>query len=75
MPFEKNENVVDLDIKEITNVDSQLSEEDIDFAWRLMKKDKNNVTIYGPILVRFKTLVKETTYLKIKRILLKLNST
>ena len=45
----KNENVIDLAVKVMTNIDPQLSEDDIDSGKRLMKKDKNNVTIYGPI--------------------------
>ena len=56
MPFEKNDNVADLAVKVMANVDPQLSKEDIDSARRLMKTDKNNVTIYGPILVRIKIL-------------------
>ena len=56
MPFAKNENVVDFAVKVMTNIDPQLSEEDIDFARILMKKDKNNVTTYGPILVKFKNI-------------------
>ena len=58
VPFVKNENVLDLAVKVMTNIDPQLSEENIDSARRLMKKDKNNVTIYGPILVRFKNIGK-----------------
>ena len=38
-PFVKNENVVDLAVKVMTNVDPQLSEKFIDSARRLMKKD------------------------------------
>ena len=49
VPFVKNEKVIDLAVNEMTNIDPQLSEEDIDSARRLMKKDKNNVTIYGII--------------------------
>ena len=41
---------------QLTNVDPQLSEKDIDSARRLMKKDKNSVTTCGPILVRLKNL-------------------
>ena len=52
LSFLKNENVVDLDVKLTTNTDPQLSKKKIDYARRLMKKDKNNITIYGPILAR-----------------------
>ena len=38
----------------MTNINPQLSEEDIDSARRLMKKDNNNVTVYGPNILRFK---------------------
>ena len=35
----KNENVIDLAVKAMINIDPQLSEEDIDSAKRLLKKD------------------------------------
>ena len=73
--FEKNENVVDLDVKIMTNVDPQLSEEDIYSARRLMKTTKIMLQSMVLFWLDSKTLVKETTYLKIKRILMKLNST
>ena len=50
----------------MTNVNPQLSGKCIDCAKTLMIKDKNNVTIYVPILVSFEKLVNEATYLKIK---------
>ena len=37
--FVENENVLDLAVKVITNIDHQLSEEYIDSARRLLKKD------------------------------------
>ena len=40
VPFVKNENVVDLAVKVMTNIDPQLSKEDIGPAIRLMKKSQ-----------------------------------
>ena len=50
MPFEKNENVV------MTNVDSQLSEEDIDSARRLMKKRQKHKQWEKPDVVKLEIL-------------------
>ena len=47
-PFVNNENVVDQAVKVMTKVDPQLSEEDIESARRLKKKDKNNDINYNP---------------------------
>ena len=69
VPFVKNENVGDLALKVLTNIDPQLSKEDIESARRLMKKDKNNVTIYGPILARFKNIGKRKYIFRNKKIL------
>ena len=49
----------------MTNIDPQLSEENTDSARRLMKKHKHNVTIYSPILFRFKNI--DTALLEIKK--------
>ena len=67
VPFVKNENVGDLAVKVLTNIDPQLSKEDIESARRLMKKDKNNVTIYGPILARFKNIGKRNYIFRNKK--------
>jgi len=67
VPFVKNENVGDLALKVLTNIDPQLSKEDIESARRLMKKDKNNVTIYGPILARFKNIGKRNYIFRNKK--------
>ena len=61
--------MVDLAVNVINNVDPELSQDDIDYARRLMKKDNNNVVTYGPILVRFKNLSKRNyTYRKKKNL-------
>ena len=67
VPFVKNENVGDLALKVLTNIDPQLSKEDIESARRLMKKDKNYVTIYGPILARFKNIGKRNYIFRNKK--------
>ena len=67
VPFVKNENVGDLALKVLTNIDPQLNKEDIESARRLMKKDKNNVTIYGPILARFKNIGKRNYIFRNKK--------
>ena len=53
VPLVKNENVVDLAVKVMTKVDFQLSEEDIESAKKIKKKDNNNDLIQGTILVIF----------------------
>merc|ERR1712096_147870 len=67
VPFVKNENVGDLALKVLTNIDPQLNKEYIESARRLMKKDKNNVTIYGPILARFKNIGKRNYIFRNKK--------
>ena len=58
VPFKENENVVDLAVKVVNNIDSELSQDDIDYARRFMKKDYNNAVTYGLILVGFKSMSK-----------------
>ena len=69
VPFTKNEKVIDLAVKVMTKVDSQLREGDIKYARRLIKKDSNNATIYGPILVRFKNISQRNYVFKNKKYL------
>ena len=53
----------------MTNIDFKLREDDIEYARRMMKKDSNNATIYGPILVRFKNIGQRNYMFKNKKYL------
>ena len=57
----KNENVLHLAVKAMTNSDPPLKEK---ILIRLMIKGNNNVTIYDPILVILKKHVKENKIFK-----------
>lgn len=69
VPFTKNEKVIDLAVKVVTNIDSKIKEGDIEYARRLMKKDRNGATKYGPILVRFKNIDQRNYLFKNKKYL------
>ena len=72
VPFVNNKNVADLAVKVMSNVDSQLSSNDIlESARRLINKDKNDSVIHGPNLVRFKNIKTRDDVIKNKKNILK----